>query len=75
MSNFEAAERTDINMRGLIGLVPLVGLKPDLRKIRVIWNPDAGNDVTQIDDRYDEVNLTFVIPITFAPDYELSLQQ
>lgn len=74
MSNFVAAERADIGMRGLIGLVPLAGLEPGLRKIEVVWNPNVADDATPLDDRYAQVNITFVIPIAFAPGYELSLE-
>jgi hypothetical protein len=74
MSTFETAERADIGMRGLIGLVPLAGLEPGMRKIEVVWNPDVADDAAPIDDRYLEANATFVIPIAFAPEYELSLE-
>lgn len=74
MSGFESAERADINMRGLIGLIPMAGIKPGLRKIQVIWNPLAGEDDVPLDDRYSQSNLTFVIPIAFAPAYELQLE-
>ncbi|MEM7360713.1 MAG: hypothetical protein AAF431_16595 [Pseudomonadota bacterium] len=74
MSSFESAERADINMRGLIGLVPMAGLQPGLRKIEVIWNPLASEDDAPLDDRYSQSNLTFVIPIAFAPAYELQLE-
>ncbi|GAA6137468.1 hypothetical protein NBRC116583_12150 [Arenicella sp. 4NH20-0111] len=73
MSTFYAAERADIKMRGLIGLVPTEGLKPGLVKIEVVWNPNVEEDSTPVDDRYSDANLTFVIPIAFAPNYELSL--
>jgi len=74
MSGFEPAERADIGMRGLIGLVPMKGLEPGMRKIRVIWNPAVADDSAPIDDRFGASKLTFVIPIAFAPGYELSLQ-
>lgn len=73
LSNFVTAERADIGMRGLIGLVPLAGLEPGLRKIEVVWNPSAVNDDQPIDDRYTNAFTTFTIPIAFAPEYELSL--
>ena len=75
MSTFETAERADIGMRGLIGLVPLAGLKQGMRKIEVVWNPDADEDAAPIDDRYTQANATYVIPIMFAPQYELSLKE
>ncbi len=74
MSNFEPAERADIGMRGLIGLVPTLGLDPGLHKIQVIWNPQVADDSAPIDDRFDQAKFTYVIPISFAPGYELSLE-
>lgn len=73
MEEFESAERADIGMRGLIGLVPLAGLEPGMRQIEVTWNPDATVGITPIDDRYAQVNNQFVIPIAFSPDFEMSL--
>ncbi len=74
MSSFEPAERADIRMRGLIGLVPLAGLEPGLHKITVVWNPNADEDSKPIDDRFDQVTFTYNIPIAFSPGYELSLE-
>lgn len=74
IAEFQTAERMDIGMRGLIGLVPLEGLSPGLRTIKVIWNPGASEQDTPIDDRYTQVNRTYVIPIAFAPGYELPLE-
>ncbi|MEQ9563461.1 MAG: hypothetical protein RLN69_13160, partial [Woeseiaceae bacterium] len=39
LESFTPAERADLGMRGLIGLVPLAGLEPGLRHIEVVWNP------------------------------------
>jgi hypothetical protein len=75
MSTFETAERADISMRGLIGLVPLAKLKPGMHKIEVIWNPDVADDAAPIDDRYSQANATYLIPIAFNPEYELSLAE
>jgi hypothetical protein len=74
MSGFESAERIDISMRGLIGLIPLAGLKPGMRKIEVVWNPEATDKAAPIDDRYSDADTTYIIPIAFAPDYELPLE-
>ena len=74
MEGFGTAERKDISMRGLIGLVPLAGLAPGLRTIRVTWNPSATDQDAPIDDRYVQVNVTYAIPIAFAPGYELQLE-
>jgi MFS family permease len=73
LSGFDTAERGDLGMRGLIGLVPMTGLEPGLRKIEVVWNPSAAEDAAPVDDRYLEASVTYVIPIAFAPEYELSL--
>jgi len=73
MADFEPAERADLRMRGLIGLVPLTGLQPGLRRIEVVWNPSAGEEAAPIDDRYTQVSNRYVIPIAFSPDFEISL--
>ena len=73
MASFEPAERADLGMRGLIGLVPLAGLEPGLRRIEVVWNPSAGEEGTPLDDRYAQLNSRYVIPIAFSPDFEISL--
>ena len=73
MEEFGPAERADLGMRGLIGLVPLSGLEPGLRKIKVAWNPGATEEAGPIDDRYTQMNSQYVIPIAFSPDFELSL--
>ena len=73
MADFEPAERADLGMRGLIGLVPLSGLEPGLRRIEVVWNPSASEAAAPLDDRYAELNRRYVIPIAFSPAFELSL--
>ena len=73
MANFEPAERADLGMRGLIGLVPLEGLEPGLRRIEVVWNPNAADESAPLDDRYLQVNSKYVIPIAFSPDFEMPL--
>ncbi len=74
MTDFEAAERADIGMRGLIGIVPLTGLDPGLQRIEVVWNPGASDETALLDDRYTQASNRYVIPIAFAPDFELPLQ-
>ncbi len=74
MADFKAAERFDIGMSGLIGLVPMAGLAPGLRTIRVEWNPNLPDQDTLVDDRYAQINSTFNIHIAFAPDYELQIE-
>lgn len=73
VSNFVPAERADLEMRGLIGLVPLAGLPPGLRQIEVVWNPTATAESLPIDDRYTQVSNRFVIPIAFSPNIEMPL--
>ena len=73
MESFQPAERADLGMRGLIGLVPLTGLEPGLRRIEVAWNPGAADEATPLDDRYTQINVRYVIPIAFSPDFERPL--
>jgi hypothetical protein len=72
-STFVTAERADIRMRGLIGLVPLAGLEPGLHEIVVVWNAGAAEDEQPLDDRYTQVNFTYTIPIAFSPSFEMPL--
>ena len=73
MANFEPAERADLGMRGLIGLVPLTGLEPGLRRIEVVWNPSPAEEAAPLDDRYTQVSNRHVILIAFSPVFEMSL--
>lgn len=73
MADFGPAERADLGMRGLIGLVPLTGLEPGLRRIEVVWNPGQAEEAAPLDDRYTQVSNKFVIPIAFSPTFEMSL--
>lgn len=73
MTDFTPAERADLGMRGLIGLVPLEGLEPGLRRIEVVWNPGSEGDIASLDDRYAQMKGTYVIPIAFSPTVEASL--
>ena len=73
MASFEPAERADLGMRGLIGLVPLTGLEPGLRRIEVVWNPSAAPGAPPLDDRYALLNRNYVIPIAFSPNFETSV--
>lgn len=74
MASFAPAERADLGMRGLIGLVPLAGLEPGLRRIEVVWNPGATEETAPLDDRYAQLNSRYVIPIAFSPGFELPLE-
>jgi hypothetical protein len=73
MTGFEPAERADLGMRGLIGLVPLAGLEPGLRRIEVVWNPGAAEETAPPDDRYLQLNSTYVVLIAFSPNFEMPL--
>jgi len=73
MANFGPAERADLGMRGLIGLVPLTGLEPGLHRIEVVWNPSPAEEAAPLDDRYTQVSNRYVIPIAFSPAFEMSL--
>jgi hypothetical protein len=74
MSEFIVAERMDIRMRGLIGLVPLTGLAPGMHRIQVTWTSDPRNLGLALDDRYGQATNEFNIPIVFSPDYERALE-
>ncbi len=74
MTTFVPAERADIGMRGLMGLVPLAGLEPGLREIEVVWNPNVSEEAAPLDDRYVQVNNRYVIPIAFSPNFERPLE-
>ena len=41
----------------------------------VYWNPDATDMTAPLDDRYTRVNGRNVLPIAFAPGYELSVDR
>ena len=73
MAGFEPAERADLKMRGLIGLIPLTGLEPGLRRIEVLWNPGVAEEASPLDDRYTQVTSTYVILIAFSPNFEMPL--
>lgn len=73
LADFVPAERGDLGMRGLMGLVPLGGLEPGLRHIEVVWNPAANDADTPLDDRYIQLNNRYIIPIAFSPDFEAPL--
>jgi hypothetical protein len=53
--------------------VPLTGLEPGLQRIEVVWNPTAYAQAAPLDDRNLQVSSTYVIPIAFAPAFEMPL--
>lgn len=71
LDSFIVAERSELAMRGLIGLLPLSGLEPGLHQIDVVWNPNSSQTAAPLDDRYAEVTSTYTIPFAFMPDFEL----
>lgn len=73
MTDFEPAERADLRMRGLIGLVPLTGLEPGLRRIEVVWNSGTQVGAASLDDRYAQATSRYVVMIAFSPDFEMPL--
>ena len=74
-SGFIASERFDLNMRGLVGVVPLRGLSPGLQVLSVTWNPRAGAGDEPLDDRYSAARFDYQIPFLFSPDFELPLDE
>jgi MFS family permease len=74
MATFMSAERADLGMRGLMGLVPLAGLEPGLREIEVVWSASVSEESAPLDDRYTQVNNRYVIPIAFSPTFERQLE-
>ena len=69
------AQRFDLNLRGLIGVLPLSGLEPGLHTLEVVWNPDSEVAAVALDDRYSTPTRNYQIPFVFAPAYELGLDQ
>ena len=74
-SAFVAAQRFDLGMRGLLGVVPLEGLSPGLQVLSVIWNPHASPGDEPVDDRYSAARFEYDIPFLFSPDFELALDE
>jgi len=75
LDGFLAAERGDLKLRGLIGIVPLRGLEPGLHWLHVRWNPGLVEDEQLIDDRYADLNSDYRIPFLFAPAVEMSANE
>jgi hypothetical protein len=73
VEDFVVAQRTDLGMRGLLGLVPLAGLQPGLHVIEVTWNLDPQGTGVVNDDRYLESIREYRIPFAFSPDFERAL--
>lgn len=75
MSGFFAAERSDLGMRGLMGVVPIEGLSPGVHQLEVTWSPGLDQELGEIDDRYPEDDVLYHIPFSFSPDYERALPE
>ncbi|MEM1229888.1 MAG: hypothetical protein AAGI15_05075 [Pseudomonadota bacterium] len=73
LADFVVAERADMKMRGLLGLISLSGLAPGLHRLEVRWNPDATDAQASIDDRYTEVSVLYRIPFALSPGLERAL--
>jgi hypothetical protein len=73
LNSFVPAQRSDLRMRGLMGLIPLSGLEPGLHRIEVKWDPDPEGTGIALDDRYSEISTVYRIPIAFSPDFERAL--
>jgi hypothetical protein len=73
LSDFMPAERGDLSMRGLLGVLPLDGLSPGLHKLEVLWNPRGTISDMETDDQYQDLRRTYQIPFLFSPEFELSL--
>ncbi len=73
LETFLPGERMDLGMRGLLGIVPLEGLRPGLQELTVTWNPRAEPEQAPIDDRYSQARVDYHIPFLFAPDFEREL--
>jgi len=74
MQDFIAAERADLSMRGLMGIVPLEGLQPGMHRLDIVWNPDPQQDLESLDDRYSGITRNWSIPFSFNPEFERNLQ-
>lgn len=72
LDSFRPAERGDLRLRGLIGLVPLSGLAPGMQELVVTWNPAGFAENKPVDDRYQNLNSDFHIPFAFSPGYEMA---
>ncbi len=73
LADFIVAERGDLKMRGLLGLIPLGDLQPGLHRLEVRWNPGAVDTQAPIDDRYTETSALYRIPFSLSPGLEQAL--
>ena len=72
LSTFLPAQRADISMRGLVGVVPLSGLEPGMHALEIVWNPDGVDDLV-LDDRYGTASFEYAIPFLFSPEFERAI--
>lgn len=73
MAGFLPAERFDLGMRGLLGVVSLEGLAPGLHTLEVAWGASGLAEVNGLDDRYEFTSLSYNVPFLFTPGVERSL--
>lgn len=71
ITDFLAAERRDLGMRGLQGYVALSGLTPGRHELRVTWNPERLPSAAHREGKQEEHRIAF----WFAPPYQLDLDE
>ncbi len=66
LDEFYVAERSDLGMRGLMGYVPLNGLRPGRHQLEVIYRIKPEQD--NIKEDYVPRRTRFVVPFLWSPD-------
>lgn len=61
LHDFVPMERRDLDMRGLVGYLPMADLKPGRHDLRLIWNADGG-------ERGPSRRREYSIPFWYAPE-------
>ncbi len=61
LHEFMPMERRDIDMRGLVGYLPMAGLAPGRHDLSLVWNAEGG-------ERGPERRREYHIPFWYAPD-------
>ena len=64
---FDAAERRDLGMRGLLGYLAMAGLAPGRHELVAVWN------AAETSKRLSRQPVTYTIPFWFAPPYQLDV--
>jgi hypothetical protein len=73
LAGFLPAERADLRMMGLSGLIPLDDVAPGMHRLTVSWGSSLDPQDRPFDHRYANAQAEFAIPFLFAPGYELEL--